>query len=186
MSPGLRRWLAIFAWTSCSAITLTAQNCPPDDMGTSTLTSVIRYHSELRQWIGLEVNPPACGQKEIQLTFYKGDPRKVMALDGCIASITGGIGISSTGYYSRDMYIDDPRIQPDSSCSRVPVPPDLSRARIVPGVRSYKATVTLDLSKMTKPMEGSAWRTDGSTAKLSPWQAYLDPELTGGYVLWVK
>ncbi len=109
-----------------------------------------------------------------------------MALDGCVVSVTGSIGLSSTGYYSRDMYIDDARIQPDPSCRRVAVPPDPAKARIAPGVRSYNATVKIDLSKMTKPMEGKAWRTDGSTATLNPWQAYVDPQLTGGYVLWVS
>jgi hypothetical protein len=169
---------------------LHAQNCPPNDMvtpasGPSTLVGVVRYHDELRQWMGLEVNPPVCGQKEIQLTFYKGDPREARAIGGCVASMTGSIGRSSTGYYSRDMYIDDPRIEADSSCHRVPVPMDPSKARIAPGVLSYEATLVIDMSK-NKPMEARVWRTDGKTWELAPWQAYIDPDLTGSLCLWVS
>jgi len=108
-----------------------------------------------------------------------------MALDGCRGTVTGKLALSETGYYSRDMYISDPDVKPDLSCRPVAVPPDPSKAPVVPGVHSYKATLVIDLSK-NKPMEAKVWRTDGKRSELTPWQAYLDPLLTGGYCLWVS
>lgn len=193
MKLSWRRLLVIFGWLSCSAICLNAQSCPPDDSPTATKQSVLsgtaRFHHELRDWLGLELSSPACGQSVVQLTFLGTDPslrfRQTMALDGCKVRVTGLIEIPVSSYYSAGLYIADGRIEPDASCHPGTVPPDLSAISIQKDVQSYQATVTLDLEK-NKPMDVNVQRTDGQRVGLNPWQAYIEAGLNGSRgMLWV-
>ncbi len=184
--------LVLAAGVFCAGLQARAQSCPPDDGSlrpgkTTTVSGTIRYHNELRQWIGLELASTVCSQREFQLIFVKDSQahyRQTESLSGCKATVTGEIEWSPTGYYSAEMYIADGRIESDASCHTVPVAPDPSKASILPGVKSYKSTITIDLSQPKKPMVGKAWRTDGRQGELQPWQAYADLFLTGGEVVW--
>lgn len=193
MMRNWRRWLLILASISYAAISLNAQNCPPDDSPTaikqSVLSGTVRFHRELRDWLGLELNSPACGQGVVQLTFLDGDTslrfRQTMALDGCKVKVTGVIEMPVSSYYSAGLYIADGKIEPEASCRPGPLPPELSAAPVQKDIESYQATVSLDIEK-NKPMDVSVRRTDGQDVGLNPWQAYIEAGLNGSReTLWV-
>ncbi len=173
-----------------------AQSCPPDDGSLrsgvpTTISGTIRNHNDLRGWIGLELSRQVCGQKELQLTFVKGDSsaryRTTAALDGCKAAVTGSIEFSPTAHYSTEMFIQDGKIEPDSSRHPAAVAPDRWSAAIPSDLQVYEATVTLNFANTAKPMRGTVVRRDGKVESLTPWQAYLSPLLNGSEdLLWVS
>lgn len=189
------RFVATFLMFTLSLVShATAQICPTDDGSLSpgqptTLTGLIRFHNELRDWIGLQLSSPVCGQKELQLTFLEGDAslrfRQAMALDGCNVKVAGVLEIPVSSYYSAGLYIADGRIDPDPSCHPKEVIPDLSKATIQNDVQRYQAKVTINLNK-NEPMKVSVHQTDGQTATLSPWQAYIEADLNGSNSVWVS
>jgi hypothetical protein len=167
---------------------LTAQSCPkenpPDKLPpSSTLNGTIHVYHQLRTWIGIDLSTPACGEKTIQLTFLrKNQYSKAESLDGCTARVTGPVDFSPTGYYSANLFIQDPAIAPAPNCH----PKSISSTPSVvvpPGLRSYKVEITVDIPN-NLPMSGHAWRTDGRETDLTPWDKYADITLTGGYVIW--
>jgi len=196
VKSGFRIALFCAAWLLPSAPQTLAQNCPPDDGSLSpgeptTVTGTIRDHNGLRGWIGLQLSHPVCGQKELELTFIKNDTsakyRETTALDGCKASVTGRLEHSPTAYYATDMFIEDGNIKPDAGCHPAHIQPDLSKAPIPSELRTYKVTVTLNFADGSMPMSGAASSTDSRTNELTPWQAYVEPELNGGQdLLWVS
>jgi len=193
---GLHMSLACSAWLLCSAPRTHAQNCPPDDgsfrpSGPTTVAGTIRKHNDLRGWIGLQLSPPVCGQKELELTFIKNDSsakyREAAALDGCKATVTGRLEDSPTAHYSTAMFIEDGTIDPDASCRPAHIQPDPSKAPVPPDLDTFIATVTVNFADGSTPMRGSASRTDGRNDELAPWQAYIHPWLNGGKdLLWVS
>ena len=189
----MRLWSVAAAWISCQAIYLGAQSCPSDDAPSaakqSVLSGTVRFYNELRDWLGLALNSPVCGQKIIQLTFIEGDAslhfRQAMALDGCKVTVTGLIEVPISSYYSAALYMADGKLEPDPSCHPKPVPADLSASPIQDDVQSFQATVTLNL-ETNKPMNVTVRRTDGQTSELDPWQAYIAAGLNGSReMLWV-
>jgi hypothetical protein len=139
------------------------------------------YH-QLREWMGLDLTTPACGEKTIQLIFVKRSAKRAVSLDGCKAVVTGSIFDSPTGYYSASLAIADPTISPSPGCHPHPPP-----AHVVPHVpadlRAYAYSLTVDAPKNV-PMTGRAWRTDGTPSNLEPWSAYSNIDLTGGFAIW--
>ncbi|HXB62795.1 MAG TPA: hypothetical protein VNU94_08110 [Acidobacteriaceae bacterium] len=177
-------WILIFLTLGMQ--TLSAQNCPADsgELTTpSSLQGTIAYHHELRDWIGLKLQQPACGQNEIQLTFSDTAGYKhAETLRGCSVAVTGSLDESPTGYYSTDFFIVDSYIEPAPNCQ--PQPPIVypSASKIPASIKSYSVTATIPADN--EPIRIRARRTDQDKAFLSPGEAYIQTRLTGGYVLY--
>jgi hypothetical protein len=170
-------------------IAVTGQSCPQGDAGEavqpSTLRGTIAYHNDLRGWIGLKLQEPACGQHELQLVFFDGDQfRLVKALSGCKVTATGKIYEGLTGYYSAHFAIQNPEIKPDSLCRSSAVEPDLYAQPIAPGVNAWRATITVDYRGKGQ-INVNVQTLDKSPRTLTPWQPYVHYMLTGGAdVIW--
>jgi hypothetical protein len=186
--------LTLLTLTLSLIVHASAQICPLDDGSLNpgkptTLTGIIRYHNVLREWIGLQLKPTVCGQKELQLTFIEGDTslryRQAMSLSGCKVKVTGAMEIPVTSYYSGALYIADGKIDPAPSCHPKKVPPDLSKSPIQNDVQNYQATISVDLGK-NAPMKVFVQRTDGKTETLKPWQAYIEADLNGNHSVWTS
>jgi hypothetical protein len=172
---------------------LLAQTCPTtadSEQGRaaadpSVLHGRLVYHEDLRDWLGLELDKPACGQHEIQLVFTDAAVwRKAEALRGCSLTVTGKIFDSPTGYYSAGLAVSDPTLRPDSSCHPFPAKPDLSTVPIPSSVDLYHVSITVDYRGRGHV---SVHVSDGQNAatSLEPWQAYAHYMLTGGAdVIW--
>lgn len=143
------------------------------------------YHDDLRRWLGLKLDKPACGQREIQLVFSDAAAwRKAETLRGCLLTVTGKIFDSPTGYYSASLAMSDSTLHADSSCHPFPVKPDLSTSPIPPSVRLYHVSITVDYRG--KGHVG-VHVSDGQNGAmpLKPWQAYAHYMLTAGAdVIW--
>jgi len=186
MSARVAVWLILVAGCVC----VQAQVCPSehgDATAPSTLHGKIMYHDELRQWIGLKLDRPACDQSEIQLVFVTGDEtlawRKAKSLSGCQATVEGMIVESLTGYYSTDLNIADPKINVDPGCTPKPLEPDLYQVTVPKTVNKYNAEMKVDLRGKGR-LDGSASNAQGRL--LSPWQAYVKYMLTGGMTMWLE
>jgi hypothetical protein len=91
----------------------------------SVLHGILLVHDEIRKWIGLKLDQPACGQTEVQLVFSKaGAWREAEALRGCIVTATGKLYDSPTGYYSTGIAVSNAALKPDPSCRPSPVRED--------------------------------------------------------------
>ena len=105
------------------------QVCPDgsysEAQSASILHGTVSYHDELRQWIGLKLGHSACGQHEIQWVFDSSEGfRKAKTLRTCAVKAIGKLFGGMTGYYSADLAISDPKLEPDSSCHPSPEEPD--------------------------------------------------------------
>jgi len=179
-------FLSVFPFLAASA-----QNCPvrdergPAEASTaSTLHGTILLHDELRQWLGLKLEQPACGQAEIQLVFSDIKAmRSAETLRGCTASATGNLFDSPTGYYSAEIAISNPKLKTDSSCHPFPVKPDLSIAPIPSNLKSFRASITVDY-RGKGHVDVRVWQ-DANNELLQPWQSFVHYFLTGGQdVMW--
>jgi hypothetical protein len=170
-----------------SVARLPAQSFPAQDSTNreplSTLSGTLHVYHQLREWTGVELSRPARGEKIIQLIFLKPAlQQQADSLDGCNVRVTGSLYESPTGYYSANLAISDPTIDPSADCH--PKPKQTQRVPLDPAdLRSYKFTVVVNIPTNV-PMTGHAWRTDGKTGTLEPWSAYADLTLTGGFYLW--
>lgn len=170
-----------------------AQTCPTsadaekglDAAEPSTLHGELVYHDELRQWIGVKLEKPACGQEEIQLVFTEDSAwRRAESLRGCSLTVKGKIFDSPTGYYSADLAISNALLRPDSTCHPFAITPDLSKVAIPSRVAGYRVSITVDYRGKGHV---SVRVTDGpsGTTALEPWQAYAHYSLTSGAdVIW--
>ena len=136
----------------CAAGTAVAQACPPkyplgwrEAPDTSILRGTLIHHDELRTWLGLKLDKPACGQTEMELVF--GDSmawRRADSLRGCLIGAVGKLYYSPTGYYSADLALSNARLKPDTSCHPSPVKRDPSTMAILLGVNAYRVSITVD------------------------------------------
>lgn len=177
-------WVLLFLMLGAQA--LAAQNCP-DDSGKltapSSLQGTIAYHHELRDWIGIKLQRPACGQNEIQLTFSDATGYKhAETLRGCDVTITGSLDESPTGYYSTDLFIVDSHIELAPSCQPQPPITYPGNAKIPTSIKSYSVTATIPADN--GPIRIRARKTYQNKAPLSPGEAYIQTRLTGGFVLY--
>ena len=70
------RTLIVFAAALFGTVTVNAQTFPPRDQQRgleeasrpSVLHGTLLVHDELRQWLGIKLDRPACGQKEVELS----------------------------------------------------------------------------------------------------------------------
>jgi hypothetical protein len=175
-----------------SAIATYSQSCPKEDPHGrgeapefSSLHGTLQYHDELRQWLGLKLDRPACGEFEVQLVFIKPDEwRRAESFRECTVMVSGKLYESPTGYYSADMAISDPELKPDPSCRPYPVKPDPTAARIPTDLRTFHASVTVDY-RGKGYVEVKAWRGEDRRVPLEPWQAFVNYSLTGSEdVMW--
>jgi hypothetical protein len=177
----------------CAAGTAVAQACPPkhplgwrEAPDTSILRGTLIHHDELRTWLGLKLDKPACGQTEMELVF--GDSmawRRADSLRGCLIGAVGKLYYSPTGYYSADMALSNARLKPDTSCHPLPVKRDPSTMAILPGVSVYRVSITVDY-RGKGHVAVRVWNAKNSRL-IRPWEAYADYRLTGrGDGIWLQ
>lgn len=180
------RFLGILAALLVICLTANAQNCPlPSGQGfaeasaPSTLHGALIFHDELRHWLGLTPDQPVCGQTEIQIVFKDADSfRRAKSLRGCTITVTGKLYDSPTGYYSTDVAISDAELKPDSSCHPLPIEPDLTTAPVPNGLKSYRASITVDY-RGKGHVDVRVWETSNKRM-LKPWEAFVRYNITGG------
>jgi hypothetical protein len=169
-----------------------AQSCPNDDPnsleapGISVLRGTLIYHDELRQWLGLRLDRPVCGEtEEVQLVFTKAeDSRRAESLRDCEVKATGILYNSPTGYYSAEMAVSEPRLEPDASCNPHPVRPDPEATPIPPDIKTFHGSIVVDY-RGKGHVDVKVWQGESEHAPLKPWQAYVHYLLTGGAdVIW--
>ena len=184
--------MILFAIVFFSCVAASAQTCPAKDgpdVGSaakpSELRGTLRYHDELREWLGIQFDQPVCGQKEIQIIFTTSDDWRMAKADrGCVVTIIGELYDSPTGYYSTDMAMQDPKLKLDSSCRPFPIDPDLDAVAMAPGTKTYHASITVDY-RGKGHIDVKVWKDDEKSATLTPWQSYVGYSLTGGQdVIW--
>ncbi len=184
------RVIVLIAFLSTFVLGQTCPTAAESEQGSgaaepSVLHGRLVYHNDLRRWLGLKLDKPACGQGEIQLVFADAALwRRAEALRGCSLTVTGDIFDSPTGYYSADLAISDPVIHPDSGCHPFPVKPDLSTVPIPSGVQLYNVSINVDYRGKGHVTVHVSEGPNGATP-LGPWQAYAHYMLTGGAdVIW--
>ena len=171
----------------CVSTSAHAQSCPRHDSeggddaaDASLLHGTLVHHNELREWLGLKLDRPACGQNEIELVFYDSSAwRRADSFRGCGLTVVGKLYDSPTGYYSSDMAIEEGKLKPDSSCHPFPVRPDPSTTSIPKDLRTYRASITVDFRGKGRVVV-KVWNDRDPQVSLRPWEAYVDYMLTGG------
>jgi hypothetical protein len=174
----------------------TAQACPSEnpngpskESASRTLSGKVIYHDEIRQWFGLQLDAPVCGEdKEIQLLqgggafeVDEGNAHGIEVFRGCRVTVHGPLGIPGTGYYSAELYQDADKIEPAEDCVLKPHLTDYSKAKPPPSVRSYRVSMRIHYQARGGHIVVTA-QSGGRT--LAPWQAYARYELTGSYTFY--
>jgi hypothetical protein len=173
-------FVAIF-WLASAA---NAQSCPNAEAGEAPGDSVLRgkviLHDDLRRWLGLNLDQPACGEKEVQLIFSDSQAeRRGESFRGCKVTATGKLYYGQTGYYSANLAISIENLKPDASCHPFPVMPEPAAQNISPDLRLYYASITVDY-RGKGHVEVDVWKDRDRSVPLRPWQAYVDYRLNGG------
>lgn len=183
----MRAWvlvvLALFAGLTY------AQSCPRDNPnGPSfnsqklTLTGKLVYHNDLRQWFGLRLGKPICGQTEIQLIGADEVADRLLQVHrGCRVSASGSLALSPTGYYSREISEAFESFESDPACSAKSPFPDYSNVKPDPRIRNYRVRIVLHYATAHKHIDVTAW---SGGKLLAPWQAYAHYQLTGGFAFY--
>jgi hypothetical protein len=191
----LRLLLVVIVIVGLSCASAGAQECPREGAtGPSvasvprSLTGLVVYHDELRQWLELKLDTPVCGVHSVQLLrsmgafeVDEGNARKLEMWRGCHITTRGPLGVPGTGYYSADQYQDVTAIRPSADCVKKTPLPDYSHAKPATDVRSYQVTMHLDYAARGGHIDVQV--RSGRRA-LQPWQAYASYWLTGGYVFY--
>src|SRR5713226_3530041 len=146
------RSLIVLSIALLAAVAVDAQTCPArDEHGPfeasrdSVLHGTLQLHDELRQWIGIKLDQPACEQTEVQLIFSEAKTwRKAEALRGCTVTATGKLFDSPTGYYSADMAISDASLKPDPDCHPFPIKENPHLVPVPQTLRTYHASISVD------------------------------------------
>jgi len=179
-------FLLALVGTACAAQSCPTDVAPDKEPPPSTLRGTIHQYRQLRDWIGLDLDTPACGEKTIQLIFLKPvAAERATGFGGCSARVTGAIYESPTGYYSANLAISDPVIDLSPDCHPKPVPAPQTPPQAPSDLLSYSYSVVVNIPGNV-PITGRAWRTDGKHGALEPWSAYADVTLTGGYFTWAN
>jgi hypothetical protein len=187
---------ALFVAVSCliAIHPAAAQSCPKEnphgpsiDSAPQTLSGKLVYHDGLRQWFGLQLDAPVCGEdKEIQLLqgggafeVDEGNAHAIEVFRGCRVTVHGPLGIPGTGYYSAALYQNADKIEPAKDCVLKPHLPDYSKAKPNPSIRSYRVAIRIDY--LGDHITITARNGDRI---LTPWQAYASYQLTGEFGLY--
>jgi hypothetical protein len=167
------RVLILIATALLGAATVNGQTCPADGkQGISDKPSVLQgtllLHEEIREWIGLKLDQPACGLTEVQLVFSKPEAwREAKSLRGCKVTATGQLFESPTGYYSADVAISNGALKPDASCKPSPIEEDPGTAPISPNVKTYHASIIVDY-RGKGHVDIKVWQGDEKSVPLTP------------------
>lgn len=188
---------AVFVAVLCliSIRSVGAQSCPKENPNgpskesqSRTLTGKVVYHYEIRQWFGLQLDTSVCGETEIQLLQGGGafevdesNAHQIEIYRGCRVTVHGSLGIPGTGYYSANLYQNVEKIDSEKGCVLKSFLPDYSKAKPNRTIRNYRVSMRFDYSARGGHININARSGDRN---LSPWQAYADYWLTGGYALY--
>jgi hypothetical protein len=140
------------------------------------------FHDSIRKWFELKLDQAQCGQTSIEMEPAKTDnwtPLEI--LRGCRVRSTGALDLSSTGYYSLDLYQAVGRIEPVGACMRQSPLPDYSKAKPGRSVRHYRVDMHVTYGHGNHPV---IFRVSSGGKELRPWQAYARYEMTGDFVLY--
>jgi hypothetical protein len=180
------RTFILLATALLATLVANAQSCPKEDphgfpkaSNPSVLHGTLLLHDELRRWLGIKLERPACGQTEVELVFSNVEGRrKAETLQGCNLDVNGKLYFSPSGYYSAAVVIWDPTLKPDPACHPHPLEPDLSSVHIPTTVAAYHASITVDY-RGKGHIGIKVWQGDDKSALLAPWQAYVTYRLNG-------
>jgi hypothetical protein len=165
----------------CIATNALAQSCPSaggqDAAQPSTLHGTIILHPGTRTWLGLRLDHPVCGTREIELAFSK-DWEQAKRMQNCSVTAKGVISESPTVYYSTDLNLFDAAITADPGCRLLRADPDPGKVKIPDFISTYRATVFIDVPG-NKPLRGEVTNTLGKGQPLTPWRAYVLVFLNG-------
>ena len=182
----------ILAFLLLAAACLNAQQCPAEGGKTagvavkpSVLHGTLVAHDDLRHWLGLKLDEPACGQTEIQIVFSKAEQsRAAETLRQCTVTATGALYESPTGYYSTAVAMSDAQLKPDESCRPLPVEPDSTAVLMPSNVMTYSASIRIDF-RGRGHIDVAVNTNREKPVDLTPWQAYVSYTLNGsGDVIW--
>jgi len=129
-----------------------AQACPQlegakEAAEASLLRGKVAYHDELRPWLGLELDAPACGETEILLVFTdaRGNGRRrAESLAGCRVTASGKLYSGPSGDYPVSLAMNDAALTPDASCQPRPVRRDPATVEIPDDLKAYHAAIQVD------------------------------------------
>lgn len=180
--------LALLSCFYLLGIAAIAQSCPQaskDGSGKPSETVALRgqliYHDGIRKWFELKLDHPACGQKSIQITFEEKNRRSAEVLRGCEVVSTGPMAESPTGYYSLDLFQEDPRIEPIGYCAKQEPFEEVLASEPEPAIQTYQVEMLVDYEPGDHPI---VFRVTSKGKELEPWQAYASYFFTGGFVLY--
>lgn len=190
MSPVTRLFvvllLLLVALDAAAGQSCPAENGPNagDAPEPSTLHGKLVFHNDLRGWLGLKLDNPACGDSEIQLAFNEANERRAMSLRGCKVTAAGKIFETATGYWSARLAITDAHLLADQSCKPHPLLPDYSKAT-PRELKSYYAEITVDYKH--QPVQVAVWADRTKQKKVAPSHAYIHASFSGAPdVLWIR
>jgi hypothetical protein len=165
-----------------------AQDCPSaanegHASAASVLRGVVTVHHELRDWLGLKLESPVCGQREVQLVFAAGEAyRNVESFRECTVTATGKLFEGETGYYSADVALSEPVLKPDGSCHPYPVRTDPKLAPLPKVVSYFRVSIRVDFrgkGHVEVEVRGE------NQEKLESWESFAYYQINGGRdMLW--
>jgi hypothetical protein len=184
----LRRAVLSALFVLNCAVYALAQECPQLSStgpsvasGIRTLEGELIFHDAIRKWFELKLDSPLCEQNSVQLVRLEDDWTPLQVLRGCRVKSTGPLNIPLTGYYSLEMYQEVRRIEPVGSCELQASFPDYSKAKPDKPIRKYRVDMEINYGPGDHPV---AFRVSSAGKELTPWQAYANYQLTGGFVLY--
>jgi Domain of unknown function (DUF4431) len=160
-----------------------AQSCPVSSTGEAADVSVLHgtlvSHHELRDWLGLALDRPECGEKEVQLVLSDSEAkRRAESFRGCKVTATGKLYYGQTGYYSANVAISIDDLKHDASCHPVAVEPDPAASNIPRDIHRYFASIKVDF-RGKGHVTVEVWKDSERSAPLRPWGAYVNYLLNG-------
>lgn len=180
--------LVLLVLCLCGFGSALSQPCPKDSQDGSGLPSgnlVLRgrliYHDGLRKWFELKLDQPTCCQQSIQIISQEKNRPSVEVLRGCEVTSTGPIAESPTGYYSLDLFQEDPKIEPVGACVKQEAFKDLPPGEPAPEIHDYQVELLVNYGPGDHPI---VFKITSGTKELKPWRAYASYFLTGGFVLY--
>jgi hypothetical protein len=139
------------------------------------------FHDDIRKWFELRLDKPQCGQVSIQLVRGDQDWTPMEILRGCRVKSRGALDLSSTAYYSLNVYQVVQVIESVGNCERQSPFPNYSNARPDKAIRVYRVEMHVNYEAGDHPV---VFRVTSAGKELRPWQAYASYNLTGGFVLY--
>lgn len=171
------------ALASFPVLPAAAQTCPSESgpFEARTLQGQLIFHDGIRKWFELKLDQPQCGEQSLQLVRVEQAWTPLQVLRSCRVQSRGIIGLSTTGYYSLNLYQDVQAIEPIGECARQLPFPDNSNAKPDKSIRAYRVEMHVDYQPGDHPI---IFRVTSAGKELRPWMAYAQYDLTGGFVLY--